>query len=113
MFREAYSALEKAHQLSDGDWKTFADLVSVDAAAGRVSKARAGLRKLQQAYRKKAVSAYFIAAVYAALGERDAAFEWLNRAFRQSGIDLYVDTRFDDLRSDARFASLLRQIHPK
>jgi serine/threonine protein kinase/tetratricopeptide (TPR) repeat protein len=116
MFREAYSALEKAYQLSDGDWKTFADLVSVDAAAGRLSKARAGLGKLQQAYRKKAVSAYFIAAVYTALGEQDGAFEWLNRAFKEkstSVIDLYVDTRFDDLRSDPRFARLLRRIHPK
>ena len=115
MFREAYAELQKAHQLSDGDWKTFADMVSVEAAAGRLSKARGGLRKLQQAYRRKAVSAYFIAAVYAALGEESRAFEWMERAFKEkstSVVDLYVDTRFDNLRSDPRFSKLLRRIHP-
>jgi tetratricopeptide (TPR) repeat protein len=115
MFREAYSELEKAYQLG-GDWETFADMVSVDAMAGRVSKARSGLRKLEQAYRKKAVSAYLIGAVYTALGEHDRAFEWMDRACKDKCsymADLAVDTRVDDLRSDPRFIKLLRRVQPK
>jgi len=115
MFREAYSELEKAYQLG-GDWETFADMVSVDAIAGRVSKARSGLRKLEQAHRKKAVSAYLIAAVYTALGEHGRAFEWMERAFKEKSTyiaDLPIDTRVDDLRSDPRFIKLLKRIQPK
>ena len=54
-----------------------------------------------------------IAADYALLGERDRAFEWLERAFRERDWDvvfLAVDPRFDSLRSDRRFRDLTRRI---
>ncbi len=54
-----------------------------------------------------------VAYVYAALGEADAAFEWLEKAYerRQMGLTLMrADPRSDPLRSDPRFADLLRRI---
>jgi hypothetical protein len=45
------------------------------------------------------------------LGEKDQAFEWLNKTFDENpyGISfLKVNPRFDSLRSDSRFADLLR-----
>jgi len=52
------------------------------------------------------------AAEYAMLGEKDAAFAALNKAFvRRAGVvDIYVDPRLDNLRSDPRYADLLRRI---
>jgi TolB-like protein/tetratricopeptide (TPR) repeat protein/predicted Ser/Thr protein kinase len=52
------------------------------------------------------------AADYAMLGERDAAFVALEKAFaRRAGVvDVYVDPRLDNLRSDPRFTNLLHRI---
>jgi len=57
--------------------------------------------------------AYAIAVDYAVLGERDSAFAWLERAFREREgklIFLPVDEHWDTLRSDARFRDLARRM---
>jgi hypothetical protein len=59
------------------------------------------------------VASYPFAMIYAALGERDLAFEWLERAFAERDpmlVALNVDPAFDGLRSDPRFANLLNRI---
>ena len=56
---------------------------------------------------------YIIAADYALLGERDSAFAWLERAFRERvGVLMFltVDDRFETLRSDPRFRDLARRM---
>jgi hypothetical protein len=52
------------------------------------------------------------AAEYAMLGEKSAAFAALNKAFvsRAGVVDIYVHPRLDNLRSDPRYADLLRRI---
>jgi hypothetical protein len=54
-----------------------------------------------------------IAAVYAALGDKDAAFEHLEHAFSTHSMKLLwlgVDPRFDPLREDPRFPDLLARM---
>ena len=54
-----------------------------------------------------------IATIYVALGDTDAAFEWLERAYqrRSQGLpQIRVDAFLDPLRSDPRFQDLLRRI---
>jgi serine/threonine-protein kinase len=56
---------------------------------------------------------YGIGALYALLGEKDQAFEWLERAYKERAdglIHLKVEPVFDSLRSDPRFADLLRRM---
>lgn len=54
---------------------------------------------------------YLSASNYAMLGEKDAAFAALEKAFDQRVVvDINIDPRFDKLRSDPRFADLLRRI---
>ena len=52
------------------------------------------------------------AADYAMLNEKDAAFAALDKAFvRRAGVvDIYVDPRLDNLRSNPRYADLLHRI---
>ena len=52
------------------------------------------------------------AADYAMLGEKDAAFGALDKAFvsRAGVVDINVDPRLDNIRSDPRYADLLRRI---
>ncbi len=54
-----------------------------------------------------------MAYVYAALGEADAAFEWLEKAYERRQLTvtwIRVDPFFDPLRSDPRFEDLVRRI---
>jgi Tfp pilus assembly protein PilF len=51
---------------------------------------------------------------YAAAGDRDRAFEWLNRAldhYHARKLFIKVDPRVDSLRDDPRFAALLQRLH--
>jgi hypothetical protein len=52
------------------------------------------------------------AADYAMLGEKDAAFAALEKAFthRTGVVDINVDPRLDTMRSDPRFADLLHRV---
>jgi hypothetical protein len=71
-----------------------------------------GLQHLsKQAY----VPPYWMALVHADLDEKDAAFDWLERAYGDRDVWLVWlkrEPRFDALRSDARFEHMLRRIGP-
>jgi tetratricopeptide (TPR) repeat protein len=59
------------------------------------------------------VPALQFARVYAALGERDEAFKWLEKAFENKETDLAymkVSPIWDNLRDDPRFADMLRRL---
>jgi len=59
------------------------------------------------------VSPYAIAQLYADLGDKDHAFEWLNTAFQEhdiSIISLRTDFLMDPLRSDPRYVELVRKV---
>jgi serine/threonine protein kinase/tetratricopeptide (TPR) repeat protein len=59
------------------------------------------------------VPPYQIAELYADMGDKDHAFEWLNSAYREHDAylsDLAADFPFDSLRSDQRYAELVRKI---
>jgi TolB-like protein len=58
-------------------------------------------------------SAYGIAALYADLGDKDQAFQWLNTAYQERDkglVSLKTDFLLDPLRSDPRFAELVRKV---
>ena len=55
----------------------------------------------------------FFAWMHAGLGDRDRAFEWLERAYeqRETGlVKLQVDPDWDTLRDEPRFQELLRRM---
>ncbi len=59
------------------------------------------------------VSPYGIAGSYADSGDKEHAFEWLSTAYQEydsSLINLRTDISFDSLRSDPRYAELVRKI---
>ena len=56
---------------------------------------------------------YGIAAVYAALGDADHAFPWLEQAYEQRTVWLLylnVDEAFTPVRQDPRYPAMLRRI---
>jgi TolB-like protein/DNA-binding winged helix-turn-helix (wHTH) protein/Flp pilus assembly protein TadD len=82
------------------------------ARAGRTAEAREVLSTLEAVARDRYVPPYAIALVHAGLGERDAAFESLERAYAARDVHLIflpVDAKWDDYRHDPRFAALLER----
>jgi len=80
---------------------------------GRKAEARALIPRIQEHIRQSGIGTYEVALVYAGLGEKDSAFEWLDKAYavRDKGLTfLKVDPCLDPLRSDPRFQDLLRRV---
>jgi hypothetical protein len=71
------------------------------------------VRLLEEVTRAGGASSYSTAGIYAALGESDSAFECLNKAFEQHDVQLVslkVDPTLDVVRTDPRFADLVRRV---
>jgi hypothetical protein len=54
-----------------------------------------------------------VALVYAALGETDEAFVWLEKSFQkheESLCSIGIDPKFDSIRDDPRFNEILKKI---
>jgi hypothetical protein len=84
------------------------------ALAGQHHEARRIVSDLQRLATNRYVSSYNIAAVYAGLGESDAALDQLEQAADTSDVWLVwlkCDPRFDLLRASPRFAALLRRVN--
>ncbi len=100
-------ALAEARQ-EPADWARLTALAYAHARAGRLAEGEAPLRELET--RHAVESAYQIAAVYSARGDRDAALAWLDRAVetRDAGsAQMSVETVFRPLHGDPRWAALL------
>jgi len=85
----------------------------VYAQQGRVDRARQVLHQLDSLSRTQYVTAYAVALVHAALGQRDSAFAWLNKAVDERThwlLWLNRDRRWDPIRSDPRFAAIARRV---
>lgn len=63
--------------------------------------------------KQRHVSPYNIAIVHAGLGDKDQAFEWLQKTFDSRSFNMTlikVETVLADLRSDPRFKELLKRV---
>jgi TolB-like protein/DNA-binding winged helix-turn-helix (wHTH) protein/Tfp pilus assembly protein PilF len=91
----------------------LATLAGIYAMSGQHGKAEHALGRLEELSRRRYVCSYEIATAYAALGRRDSAIQWLRRGLDDRSIcmpDIKTDPRLDGLRTDARFADLLRDV---
>jgi tetratricopeptide (TPR) repeat protein len=112
MYEEAIAEVNKALSL-EGNTSAIALLGNVYALAGRHEEARKLLGQLEVLSKQKYVPPFFIAAIYIGLGEKDRAFEWLEKAYQEHHphlVNLKVQPVFDPIRSDPRFADLLRRM---
>jgi hypothetical protein len=80
-------------------------------ALGRKQESDGVMREVKSRF--SAVGAYGIAESYALRGDKDAVFEWLDRAFRNREAQMTIirsDRYFRDLRDDPRYHALLRKM---
>ena len=112
-FEESIQAFRKAVDFSGGGTAYRADLARALAKAGRAADARRELDELAEVSKTRYVSPYFVGTACLALGERDRAFEYLERAFeeRSHGLThLRLDPALDEVRRDPRYQDLVRRI---
>ncbi len=113
MYKEAIAEIEQAVKLSGGSTISLAMLGQAYAAAGKRKEMDEVLGKLMERSKRQYVPSYWIAMVYVGLGDREQAFAWLERAYHERSSWLVwskVEPRFDALRSDSRFSSLLSRM---
>ncbi len=110
---EAISAYQKAIEISEGNPNAAAALAQAYARVGQRALAEKILADLEKS-KSVHVSPYTLATIYASLGEKDKAFEFLERATKERSLDITyhikADPRIDNLRSDARFHDLMHRI---
>ena len=85
------------------------------AKAGRRDKAEEIIRRLRDVAKTQYVPTGRYAAIYAALGDKDKAFEELIKAFEERDWELFrfnVDTYWIPLRDDPRFKALAEKVVP-
>jgi TolB-like protein/DNA-binding winged helix-turn-helix (wHTH) protein/tetratricopeptide (TPR) repeat protein len=113
--REAIPEYQKATELRQGDSDATAALAHANATTGRKAEALKILREWQRQSETSYVSPYMIATVHAGLGDKDKAFEFLEKAYQERSPDLpyflRADLRMDSLRSDPRFQDLMHRMN--
>ena len=90
---DAVSEYQKAVELSHGDTDTTAGLAHADAAMGRRAEAEKILRDLLRQSKNSYVSPYMIATIYAGLGDKNKAFEFLEKGFQEKSPDILTSSR--------------------
>lgn len=107
------AAFQRAIALAGDNTQMKLRLARNLALAGRPEEARKLLEEIQQNAAPGTVPLYLVASIYTALGEKEQAFATLTQsvALREEGIIwLKVDPQLDPLRSDPRFAALLKSV---
>jgi tetratricopeptide (TPR) repeat protein len=113
MYREALAEYEKYPAVSRGRPWPLALRGNTLARLGERSEALRVIEELRGASKQRFVPAVSFAVVYVGLGEKDQAFTWLEKAYEERSSSLAylkVDSIWDSLHSDPRFADLLRRM---
>jgi TolB-like protein/Tfp pilus assembly protein PilF len=113
LFAQAIAELETAVSLSGGSGLTKCLLGHANALTGDENKARAMLTELIELREQVYVSSYRIASINAALGDKQEAFIWFDRAVEERDcwlLWLKVDPVLDDLRPDSRLQKIINRV---
>ena len=107
------AALRRAKELDARNPDGMGALGYAYAVAGDRDAAQGVIEELRRQAQASYVSPYFFAVIYAALGEIDEAFRRLDEAYHDRSFFMPTmkgDPRLAALRSDPRFAELLKKV---
>ena len=113
MYDQAITELRRAADISQSSPPAIAALARTYAVSARTTEARKLLDQLMEQSKKRYVSPFYMAVVYADLGENDQALDWIEKAYKDRSnaiVFAKVDPQLDTLRSTPRFQSLLHRL---
>jgi TolB-like protein len=111
LFNETLAGLETAKLERKNDSILIYDTGMVYAALGKRAEALQVIKELEEISGSSMSQAHWIAKIYATLNEKEMAFSWLDRGLSTGAIGpFYKDEPvWDPIRSDPRFADLVRR----
>jgi adenylate cyclase len=112
LFNETLAELEKAKGERKSDPILIYGTGMVYAAQGKRAEALQVIKELEAMSGASLDQAHWIAKIYAALNEKEMAFSWLKRGLAAGAIGSFFKDEpvWDPIRSDPRFADLLRRM---
>jgi TolB-like protein/Flp pilus assembly protein TadD len=112
LFNETLAELEKAKRDRKDDPVLISSTGMVYAAQGKRAEALQVIKELEEMSGGSLSQAHYIAKIYATLNEKEMAFSWLERGLAAAAIGGFYkdDPVWDPIRSDPRFADLLRRM---
>jgi eukaryotic-like serine/threonine-protein kinase len=112
LFDEALAELEKAKGERKGDPILIYSTGMVYAAQGRRAEALQITKELEEMSGASLSQAHWIAKIHAALNEKELTLTWLERSLAAGAIGAFFKDEpvWDPIRSDPRFADLLRRM---
>jgi serine/threonine-protein kinase len=110
--------IHRAIEASDRDPWPLGIMGAVYAATGDRKRAEQILAELEERTQSEYIPATHIAAIYALIGEKDTALEWLEKAYEERAplvlgsdwLHAYPGWAFESLRADSRFQDLMRRM---
>jgi DNA-binding winged helix-turn-helix (wHTH) protein/TolB-like protein/Tfp pilus assembly protein PilF len=113
MYPEALVYFERARQVEDTpELKAFQ--ARTQALIGNREKALATIEELKGIAKTRYVSPFYIAVIYAGLGNKDEALSWLEKAYADKSwwmATLKANPQLDSLRDEPRFRQLLQRVN--
>jgi TolB-like protein/Flp pilus assembly protein TadD len=112
MYEEAIAEYKRTISLFGKRLELVAHLGHIYAVSGREEAAQKVLAQLKKLSNREYVPSYFTALIYIGLDEKEQAFDWLEKAYREYDLNLMflgVDPMLDSLREDPRFTRLLQR----
>ena len=113
-YPDALASAAKAVEVSKRTSRSLVCLGVANAAAGRRGEAMAIVKEIEARYQNNQGDATEVAAVYSALGDKDQAFVWLDKAFADHSsllVDLRAEYPFAALHDDPRYKDLLKRMN--
>jgi serine/threonine protein kinase/Flp pilus assembly protein TadD len=112
-FEKGFEFIKRGLKISPDNPMILGGLGWAYGLAGREEEAYSIIELLKTKAEREYVRPYMFAKIYAGLGEKDLAFEWLDNAYDGHDISLfaiYSDETMNNIRSDPRFHKLLRKM---
>jgi serine/threonine protein kinase/tetratricopeptide (TPR) repeat protein len=112
MFKEGIAEFEKSLAAIPGDPITLSLVGRAYALQGRKADAEKVLDQIDELSKREYVPPFVRAVIYAALGEKDKAFAWLDKSVDEHfATHIKTSPGFDPLRQDPRFTDVLRRMN--
>ena len=113
-YSDAETEFHEALSLANQDLIIKADAAHLYAISGQRDRALSELAELEKLAETRPVSSFGLALICVGLKDTDRAFDYFDRAVAEHSdtlIYLNVDPRFDRIRSDPRFKTLLNKVN--
>jgi tetratricopeptide (TPR) repeat protein len=113
MYPQALQAFQQIRAAVPDDPVLLALIGHTYAVSGKETDARGILARLIQMRNDRYVPSLYIALVYTGLGDKNSAFQWLDKAYEERCeylVYLPTEPTADPLRDDARFSAFLKQL---